>query len=105
MDNLYNKITPEIQHCLDTATEADLNYTDADGNNALMLASYCGQSFTMKEILRKWPNINLECENLKQETSMTLAIKARGFWKSVTELMEVGARFPPSPESTRTIRD
>ena len=94
MNNLYNKITPEIQQCLDTSTEADLNYTDVDGNNALMLASYCGQSFTMKEILRKWPNLNLECENLKQETAMTLAIKARGFWKCVTELMEVGATIP-----------
>ena len=93
-NNLYNKITPEIQHLLDQATESDINYTDVDGNNALMLSAYCGQSLTMKAIILRWPNINLECENLMKETAMTLAIKARGFWKCVTELMEIGATIP-----------
>ena len=59
-----------------------------------MLAAYSGHSLLMKAILEKYPDLDLDQENLKHETATTLAIKARGFWKTLEILLEAGASIP-----------
>ena len=91
--NLYNKITNDITSELEKTV--DINFKDVDGNTAFLLAAYCGQSYTVEAILKKFKDvINLEEENNKGETAMTLAIKARGFWKAINILLEAGAKIP-----------
>lgn len=92
MDNLFNKITDEIKSNLDA--ETDINYQDSDGNTALLLASYCGQSFVVDEILSRFPKIDLNHKNNDGETVITLAVKSRGFWKSLKSLLEKGGMIP-----------
>jgi len=92
MNNNFNSLTNETKKYIDQVE--DINYRDIDGNTALMLACYCGQSYTIEYILKKFPDINLDLENNDHETSLTLAIKARGFWKSIKILINCGANVP-----------
>lgn len=92
--HIFNSISAETSDLLKNSTLEDILHQDIDGNNTLMLASYCGQSATVVEILRRYPNLPLDLENPKHETAVTLAIKARGFWKTLTALTESGAKIP-----------
>lgn len=94
MNNNPNKITADIREALSASSRADLEYRDIDGNTALMLAAYSGHSLLLKEILNKYPDLDLDLENAKNETATTMAIKARGFWKTLETLINAGASIP-----------
>jgi len=93
-NNQFNTITPEITNQLELLTYDDVIHHDIDGNTALTLAAFCGQSYTVEKILEKYPTLDVETENNDNETAMTLAIKKRGFWKVMKVLMTVGAIIP-----------
>lgn len=87
-----NKLNDNIRKLIDSS---DINHVDVDGNTALMLAAYCGFSEIVKYILETRINeINVEQTNNDGETAMTLAIKTRGFWKSMNYLINHGAVIP-----------
>ncbi|OHT10611.1 hypothetical protein TRFO_20016 [Tritrichomonas foetus] len=90
---LFNKI--------DTASIEDLESIDADGNNALHLAAYCGSDKAIERILQKYSEITsnnhymlskyVNLTNKEKETAVTLAIKRKGYHNSVQVLMLYGA--------------
>lgn len=94
MNNDWNKITSEIVRCLEACTLDDLTHPDNDGNNALHLSAYCGQVGTTAAILKKHPKFPLDTTNVHDETPLTLAIKKRGFWLTIKELLNAGAGIP-----------
>jgi ankyrin repeat protein len=96
MDNIWNKVTPDTARLLAAATIADILHTDDDGNNTLHLAAFCGQVETTKIIIEKFKGLGLDLEavNAKQETALTLAIKKRGFHRTVQLLLDFGAVIP-----------
>lgn len=100
-----NRIHQGIAHC----NLEDLRYVDDDGNNMLMLAAYCGHRSITEAILTRMrnmlpPDITMEewinQENRRQETALTLAIKARGYNDTVRVLLDAGARIPPSRQDS-----
>jgi ankyrin repeat protein/uncharacterized protein YegL len=99
MNNEWNRMTPEIVRCLEASTLDDLVHTDTDGNNALHLSAYCGQVGTTAAILKKHPQFPLETTNTHEETPLTLAIKKRGFWLTIKELLSAGAGIPGGRKS------
>lgn len=68
-------------------------YADANGNTALHLAAYCGQIDTVKRMLLLNPKPAVVLNN-DGETAVTLAIKRRGFHKTITVLLEAGFEVP-----------
>jgi ankyrin repeat protein/uncharacterized protein YegL len=92
----HNKLTNEVREAIDKSTIEDLNYKDIDGNTALILSAYCGNSFCTEYILKKYPSINLTETNNNGETAITLAIKKNGYWKTINVLMQAGATIPDS---------
>jgi len=68
-------------------------YVDVNGNTALHLAAYCGQIDTVNRmlLLNSKPPIVL---NNDGETAITLAIKRRGFHKTITMLLDAGFEVP-----------
>ena len=90
----FNMITSQIQQALDNSTYADITHRDINGNTALTLAAYCGNSEVVKIILDKYPDTDVEVTNDDGETAMTLAIKKRGFWKVMKVLIDKGATIP-----------
>lgn len=96
MNNIYNSMNENTQSELNKSTIDDILYCDIDGNNTVMLAAYCGQISTLEAILAKYPDIKLETKNAAGETAMTMAIKSRGYWKTVTVLLKSGAVIPGS---------
>lgn len=89
----YNALNDELKGFLASVTLSEILHRDVDGNNALMLASYCGQSELVKVLLTKF-NIDLELTNNDGETATTLAIKKRGFHMTLLALMNAGASIP-----------
>ena len=92
--SLCNKVIPEIQQLLDQTSIADIEHTDADGNNTIMLCAYCGQSEVLQYILDKYPNVELNHTNPDGESAMTIAIKKRGFWKIIKMLHKLDVGIP-----------
>jgi ankyrin repeat protein len=101
--NEFNKISVETDRLLANSSLADIIAVDVDGNNALHLAAYCGQSFTVKRILDMYYSngsicngsiCNIELLNNDGETAVTLAIKKRGFHKTLGHLLDCGAKVP-----------
>lgn len=72
----------------------DLLHTDNNGNTALMLASYCGHSNIVKAILTDHADLDGQQTNNDGETAMTLAIKKRGFDKTISVLLDHGVSVP-----------
>jgi ankyrin repeat protein len=71
----------------------DLAAVDTDGNNALHLASYCGHCDTVTAIVaRKRDLVNVP--NAAGETPVTLAIKKRGFHRTLGVLIDNGGAIP-----------
>jgi len=90
-----NKLNPELEKLIEGSTLQDVSeLVDADGNNAIMLAAYCGHSEILSAIIRKHPGINLELENPQGETAVTLAVKKRGYHHTLAALLEAGANIP-----------
>jgi ankyrin repeat protein/uncharacterized protein YegL len=69
-------------------------YTDSYNNNALHLAAYCGHVEIVKYIIDNITNIDLEQLNSHNETAVTLAIKKRGFHRTLGVLLGAGANIP-----------
>ncbi|XWV25964.1 hypothetical protein QJ857_gp1116 [Tupanvirus soda lake] len=90
----FNKITDQMISLLEKSTINDLLYCDIDGNNTLMIVSYCGNSMLLKKILEKYPNLPFDVENKDGETAITLAIKKNGYWKTMNLLLNAGANIP-----------
>jgi len=102
MDNLYDHISDETDRLL---TRAEGNHTlmtetDCKGNTALHFAAYCGQSDTVKRMLDTFykPGYPLHDQlgalNDDNETAVTLAIKKRGFHRTLGHLLDAGATIP-----------
>lgn len=86
--------TPRVQQLLKHATLEDILHRDTNGNNALMLAAYCGHCSMVTAILDKFPGLDLEINNDDGETAVTLAIKKRGFHHTLGVLLDRGANLP-----------
>lgn len=91
---LVDCVSPDLQAVLDHVTLEDVMFLDDDGNNAVMLAAYCGHSETIKILLKQFPHLDLEVKNPEQETAVTLAVKKRGFHHTLGVLLEAGASIP-----------
>ena len=89
------KLKQQIKQELDKCSLADITYQDGDGNNAVMLAAYCGYYLTVKEILSKFDLTDfINIINKDDETALTLAIKKQGYYKTMNLLLEQGALIP-----------
>lgn len=88
-DSLFNTISS--QNIVDKYIESDITYIDKDGNNAIMLAAYCGHSEILKVLLKNTKGCNINKCNHKGESAMSLAIKGRGFYKCMKLLMQYDA--------------
>lgn len=78
-------------------TLADLIYTDNDGNNAIMLAAYCGHSLLLEGLLKLHRDVSPELLNKANndgETATTLCIKKSGYHDSLMVLIGAGASIP-----------
>lgn len=89
-----NRITDRIAELISKATIEDIKYNDIDGNNTLHLTAYSGQDLIMAELIKKFPDGDINCKNPDGETPFTLAIKGQGFWKVMKILMKIGAEIP-----------
>lgn len=89
-----NKLEGPLLEYFLTCTEQDIVHEDADGNNTLHLAAYCGSNLLVEQILRRFPNLDPNVPNRDGETPVTLAIKHRGFWKTLIILLKHGGEIP-----------
>lgn len=96
----FDELTTDFKNELEKSNYNDIIYRDVDGNNALMLAAYCGHSTMVAKILEKYPKLNLEESNNDKEIAVTLAIKARGFDRSLKVLLAHGADIPDHRKKT-----
>ncbi|BCS83255.1 hypothetical protein QLL95_gp0868 [Cotonvirus japonicus] len=94
MNNVMDTTSSITTYWLNLATPEIMKQRDIDGNTALMLAAFCGQSSTIDVIIKKFPDIDLELVNNDGETAITLAIKSRGFDRSINILLDAGAVIP-----------
>eukprot|EP01083_Nonionella_stella_P087119 242234_1 len=87
--NIIN-CTKDINH--------ELSHVDVDGNNALLTACYCGRFNVVQSLLDLYCKINHfdinTCMNNAKETSITLAIKKMGYWRTIKVLLEHDAVVP-----------
>jgi ankyrin repeat protein len=78
--------------------------TDARGNTALHMAAYCGQDRMLASLLdNHGKNLSINATNRDGETPLTLAIKRRGFERSMQVLLKGGAVLP-SHRSTSIVQ-
>jgi len=89
-----DNINDDLSNLITTSTLEDLYFKDADGNNAIMLAAYCGHSTIVKKLIQTHGPLDLEQTNEDHETAVTLAIKKRGFHHTLHALLEAGATIP-----------
>ena len=71
----------------------DLDHLDIDGNNALHLAAYCGHNTILRQLIET-KHFDIDQVNKDNETATSLAIKARGFHRTLGVLLDVGAKIP-----------
>lgn len=93
MDNNKNN-DDNFDSILSTATKEDIMYQDIDGNNAIHLAAYCGQVSYLNTIFEKFSDIDVNVKNNAKEYAITLAIKKRGYHKTMGILLSYGAIIP-----------
>jgi ankyrin repeat protein len=87
-------ITAQVQELLDIVTLEDLTHLDADGNNTIMLAAYCGHTAILQSMVKHCAADLLNTYNTDGESAVTLCIKKRGFHKSLMVLVGAGANVP-----------
>lgn len=90
MDNIYNSLTAETERCFGGS---NLLYQDVHGNTALHLAAYSGQIETTERLVKMCKDAAL-IENKDGELPITLAIKKRGFHRTVGVLLDAGLKIP-----------
>ena len=95
-NSTYNILTSNFLDVLGSSSTIDMSYTDNDGNTALLLACYGGFSQIIEKLLEKFPDTDPTVQNNHGETAITLAIKKRGFWKTVELLLSHGHTIPPN---------
>jgi len=92
MKNLCCTISEETKSLMNLDS---ILHVDADGNNTLHLAAYCGQDGTIRAIFeQKLPDDFIHQENSDGESAITLAIKKRGFHRTLGLLLDRGACIP-----------
>jgi uncharacterized protein len=90
-------MTANIEREIEKVDAADLAKKDANGNTALHLACYCGQIDTVKRLIPLCKHFTEETlVNNDGETPTTLAIKRRGFHKTLGVLLDYGYPVPPA---------
>jgi len=94
MDHFCDSLPEKIFTVIQVSTLEDIRFCDVDGNNALMLAAYCGHSQIVKAILDQFPMMDISEENNDDETAVTLTIKKRGFHHTLGVLVDKGATIP-----------
>ncbi len=87
-------IADYTQAALDAMIPEDMEHLDNDGNNAIMLASYCGHTAVLQVLVKQASIDTLNKCNSDGESAVTLAIKKRGFHKSLMVLVGAGAVMP-----------
>ena len=95
--SLSHNISDQVLVELGNVTRDDILYQDIDGNNTLMLASYCGHYMIVQRVLDmiglgSHPVFNMV--NTAGESAMTLAIKTRGFYTTIKMLLDFGVQIP-----------
>mmetsp|Transcript_63429 Transcript_63429/g.94119 ORF Transcript_63429/g.94119 Transcript_63429/m.94119 type:complete len:964 (+) Transcript_63429:2037-4928(+) len=68
--------------------------TDVDGNSSIHLAAYYGQDDVIPVLLKQFPSIGIDEQNNLGETPVTIAIKRRGYHRTVEVLQAFGASIP-----------
>jgi hypothetical protein len=100
MDGFPRRRTETAFAAIAAATDADLPFTDEDGNTALHLAAYCGSDAGISRIIQRFPIESsasyVNETNKKGETAMTLAIKRRGCHDSMLLLNDAGCVLSPT---------
>jgi len=91
MSNPTSRTTPEIADLCSDKKMA--SFEDLAGNNSLHLATYCGQDITVALLCTAHKEL-INVENRDGETPITLAIKKRGFHRTIGILMSHGAYVP-----------
>jgi ankyrin repeat protein len=102
MGNYYNSITAAQQNVLNKIDINDIKYVDEDGNNALHLICYRGNLTILNAIINKFENCIREIINLcnnDNETPVTIAIKSRGYNKTLEKLITYGGIIPEDRKS------
>jgi ankyrin repeat protein/uncharacterized protein YegL len=99
IDN-YAYSSSKIDNLIRNANNDHVSHTDCDGNNALHIAAYCGQIETVKLLLSRFFGIEKPLHNLidsvndHNETALTIAIKKRGFHKTIGLLLDENSTVP-----------
>ena len=96
-DSQWDFLTNEIQSCI---TSENVTHLDADGNTALMLAAYCGHSTICQAIIDFCNQNGIEhidsVNKSDHESAVTMAIKKRGFYRTLRVLLKAGHSIPIS---------
>lgn len=95
VENLTCICSAKTKELLESSNPEDGSFVDADGNNALHLAAYCGQYETVKELVQRFKYEDLGVLNKAGESAVTLCIKKRGFHKTLNALLDAGALIDP----------
>jgi ankyrin repeat protein len=90
--------TAKVLQLIDQAAIEDVSTPDADGNTAVHHAAYCGQHRLLEAIIKRFGSLpSVNAANNRGETPITLAIKRRGFTKTIQVILDSpGAEFPAS---------
>ena len=101
--NAYPKrFSQKVIDFIKSSKDEDILHKDINGNTALHLAAYCGSDTTIKKIFE---HFSLDIKSLKElimlenkdnETSLTLAIKKKGYHDSLKLLTGAGGYLPKS---------
>jgi hypothetical protein len=86
-----NYLDREKQRWLNNLSESDVTHRDDDGNTALHLLAYAGQNELLEEVIKKFPGLDLDCENENGDSPLILAAKRYGHHKCVQVLLDHGA--------------
>lgn len=91
-----DKISPQLKEDINNASLDELQHVDEHGNNALMLAAYCGHSNIVSWILKKYnePSFVNKVNN-NDESALTLAIKKNGYYRTINLLLVDGNASVP----------
>lgn len=99
------EVAQTLREVISSCTYEQLDHVDNDGNNALMLAAYCGHRTITEAVLKRMAQVTpgcledqrlqwLEQKNNTDETALTLAVKARGYDDTVQIIVGAGATIP-----------